>query len=242
MARLQFDRDVWGNLEEALRHEWLETNGMGGFASSTAAGANTRRYHGLLIAATQPPAVRHLLLAKIEETLIIGDQRFDLSVNLYPGTVHPAGYRYLTGFRLDPFPIFPCEAGGAAIEKRIFMPDGENTVVVEYAVIECDAAATGCRMELRPLIAFRGYHDLTQANHDLNGTYDESAGLVSIQPYAALPRLWFAHNAKSIAKEGYWYFNLEYPIEHQRGLDFHEDLYCPFVAAFDLKPREPSVV
>ncbi len=242
MARIEFDRAVCGNLDEALAHEWLETNGMGGFASSTVAGANTRRYHGLLIAATQPPAVRHLLLAKIEETLIIGDQRFDLSVNLYPGTVHPAGYRYLTGFRLDPFPIFTFEAGGAVVEKRVFMPDGENTVVVEYAIVEYDSAAPGCRMELRPLIAFRGYHDLTQANHDLNGAYDESAGLVSIQPYSALPRLWFAHNAKSILKEGHWYFNFEYPVERQRGLDFHEDLYCPFMAAFDLKPREPAVM
>ncbi len=242
MARLHFDRNVCGNLDEALRHEWLETNGMGGFASSTVAGANTRRYHGLLIAATQPPAVRHLLLAKIEETLIVGDQRFDLSVNLYPGTIHPTGYRYLTGFRLDPFPVFTFEAGGATVEKRVFMPDGENAVVVEYAVVEYETAAPGCRMELRPLIAFRGYHDLTQANHDLNGAYDESAGLVSIQPYAALPRLWFAHNAESIAKEGHWYFNFEYPIEHQRGLDSHEDLYCPFMAAFDLSPREPAVV
>src|ERR1700733_2681292 len=132
MTSVEFDRSVCGDLAAALKHEWLETNGLGGFASSTVARANTRRYHGLLIAATQPPAVRHLLLAKIEETLIIGDQRFDLSVNLYPGTVHPAGYRYLTGFRLDPFPIFTFEAGGAAIEKRVFMPDGENTVVVEY--------------------------------------------------------------------------------------------------------------
>lgn len=242
MARIQFDRDIFGNLDKALAHEWLETNGMGGFASSTVAGANTRRYHGLLIAATQPPAVRHLLLAKIEETLILGDQRFDLSVNLYPATVHPAGYRYLTGFRLDPFPVFTFEAGGIVVEKRVFMPDGENTIVIEYAVVEYESTVPGCRMELRPLIAFRGYHDLTQANHDFNGAYDESAGLVSIQPYSALPRVWFAHNAKSIVKEGHWYFNFEYPIEHQRGLDFHEDLYCPFMAAFDLRPYEPAVV
>jgi predicted glycogen debranching enzyme len=236
MAIIQFDRNICGNLDEALKHEWLETNGMGGFASSTVAGANTRRYHGLLIAATQPPAVRHLLLAKMEETLIVGGQRCDLSVNLYPGTVHPAGYRYLTGFRLDPFPVFTFEAGGVEIEKRVFMPDGENTVVIEYET------ASYCRLELRPLIAFRGYHDLTQANQGLNGAYDESAGLISIQPYLALPRLWFAHNANSIANEGHWYFNFEYPLERQRGLDFHEDLYCPFMAAFDLKPGEPAVL
>src|SRR5579862_1534326 len=129
MVRAQFDRAVCGNLDDALRHEWLETNGIGGYAASTIAGANTRRYHGLLVAATQPPAVRHLLLSKLEEALIVDGIRFELSTNLYPGTVHPEGYRNLTGFRLDPFPIFTFEAGGVTIEKRIFLVQGENTVV-----------------------------------------------------------------------------------------------------------------
>ncbi len=80
------------------------------------------------------------------------------------------------------------------IEKRVFMADGENTVVIEYEILKTGPG--GCHLELRPLIAFRGYHDLTQANHDLNGACDETAGVVSIQPYTALPRLWFAHNAK----------------------------------------------
>jgi len=236
MPLIQFDAALCGNLEEALKHEWLETNGLGGFASSTVTGANTRRYHGLLIAATEPPAVRHLLLSKMEETLIAGDRRFDLSCNLYPGTVHPDGYRRLVQFRLDPFPVSTFEAGGTTIEKRVFMLQGENGVVVEYT------GSAACRLEVRPLIAFRGYHDLTQANRALDGSYIASGGLVSIQPYATLPRLFLAHNAKTLEKEGHWYLNLEYPVERERGLDFHEDLYCPFVLGFDLAPGEPAVV
>ena len=95
---------------------------------------------------------------------------------------------------------------------------------------------------MRPLIAFRGYHDLTQANRELNSAFDESDGLVSIQPYASLPRLSFGHNAQAVVKEGVWYFNFEYPIEKERGLDFHEDLFCPFVLKFDLKAGEPATV
>ena len=72
-------------------HEWLETNGIGGFASSTVSGMNTRRYHGLLVAATQPPVGRMVLLSKFEETLLVGDRRIDLSTNRYPGAIHPAG-------------------------------------------------------------------------------------------------------------------------------------------------------
>jgi predicted glycogen debranching enzyme len=237
MARINFDRGICGNPAEALKREWLETNGLGGFASATISGANIRRYNGLLTAATQPPAVRHLLLSKLEEILVVDGQRFELSTNLYSGAVHPDGYRYLTQFRLDPFPIFTFEAGGITIEKRLFMVHGENTVVAEY-----QSSHSGCRLELRPLIAFRGYHDLTQANRVLNGALDESEGLVSIQPYLQLPRLLFAHNAVSIAKEGFWYFNFEYPIERERGLDFHEDLFCPFVLKFDLDGEIPAVV
>lgn len=237
MPRINFDRGICQNPAEALKREWLETNGLGGFASSTVAGANVRRYNGLLVAATQPPTVRHLLLSKLEEILIVDEERFELSTNLYSGAVHPEGYRYLTQFRLDPFPIFTFEAGGVTIEKRVFMVHGENTVVVEY-----QTSHPGCRLELRPLIAFRGYHDLTQANRTLNGTPEESAGLISIQPYLQLPRLWFAQNAMSVAKEGFWFFNFEYPIERERGLESHEDLFCPFVFKFALDPAKPAVV
>src|SRR5215510_3388860 len=103
---IRFDESVCRNLDVSSRREWLETNGIGGFASSTVSGVNTRRYHGLLTAATRPPAGRVVLLSKLEETLVIGSQRYELSANQYAGAIHPQGYTYLAGFRLDPFPIF----------------------------------------------------------------------------------------------------------------------------------------
>src|SRR5579863_2017404 len=118
---IRFDRRVCTNPSESFQREWLETNGLGGFSSSTVAGVNTRRYHGLLMAAIKPPTVRVLLLSKLDETLVVGDQRFELAVNLYPGAVHPEGYKYLTEFRLDPFPVSTYQAGGVTLEKRVFM-------------------------------------------------------------------------------------------------------------------------
>src|SRR3954452_12427314 len=100
---IQFKKDICANLDAALSREWLETNGLGGFASSTIIGLNTRRYHGLLVAAFKPPVERFVLLSKFEETLFIEGQPFELSANRYPGAVHPQGYRYLKHFRLDPF-------------------------------------------------------------------------------------------------------------------------------------------
>src|SRR6266487_1436655 len=86
-------------LDTALQIEWLETNGLGGFASSTAAGANTRRYHGLLTAATKPPVGRYVLLSKLEETLKWnGSPDLSLACNIYPGAIHPQGFQYLSSF------------------------------------------------------------------------------------------------------------------------------------------------
>src|SRR3954466_2172384 len=127
-----------GDLAQACAREWLETNGLGGYSSSTIAGLNTRRYHGLLVAATKPPVGRAVMLSKLEETLVVGGQRFDLSANQYPGAIHPQGYKYQTGFRLDPFPVFTYEVEGIRIEKSVFMLHGENTTVIQYEFQNAD--------------------------------------------------------------------------------------------------------
>src|SRR5947207_1222880 len=137
------------DLEQGSRLEWLETNGIGGYASSTVIGLNTRRYHGLLVAATQPPVGRMVLLSKVEETLVVGDRRFELGANRYPGVVHPQGFRYLREFRHDPWPVWIYEAGGVTLEKRLYMVEGENTTVVEYSW-SGGAGASACQLELRP--------------------------------------------------------------------------------------------
>src|SRR5215472_15227184 len=114
---IAFDRSTCQDLSPGCAREWLETNGLGGFASSSITGLNTRRYHGLLIAATKPPAGRTALLSKLEETLVVGEKRFELSCNQYPGVVHPRGYQYLKAFRLDPFPVFTYQVEVVEFEK-----------------------------------------------------------------------------------------------------------------------------
>jgi len=89
-----FGKDVCRSLDSALRREWLETNGIGGFASTTINGCNTRRYHGLLIAATKPPLGRLVLLSKLEDTLVVNGRTYELSTNRYPGVVHPQGFPF----------------------------------------------------------------------------------------------------------------------------------------------------
>ena len=90
-----FGEDICRNLDSALCREWLEANGIGGFASGTINGCNTRRYHGLLVAATKPLVGRFVLLSKLEETLAVNGRAYELSTNRYPGVVHPQGFRFL---------------------------------------------------------------------------------------------------------------------------------------------------
>ena len=239
---IHFGPDICGNLDSALSREWLETNGLGGFASSTIVGLNTRRYHGLLVAATRPPVGRMLLLSKFEETLVLGEKRFDLSANQYPGVVHPQGHRFLKEFRLDPFPVFVYEVEGVELEKSVFMVQGENTTVVQYSLRAKGRSSQPCRLEVRPLIAFRDYHSTTHANDSLNRNVDTAPGLATVVPYEGVPALHFAHDAAELVPGGDWYRNFEYAVERERGLDFQEDLYNPLTLHFDLAQRAQATI
>jgi predicted glycogen debranching enzyme len=247
---IRFEQDICGDLSAALAREWLETNGLGGFASSTIAGLNTRRYHGLLVAATKPPVGRLVMLSKLEETLVVDGRRYELSANQYTGVVHPQGHKYQTGFRLDPFPIFTYEVEGVIIEKSLFMLHGENTTVIQYQFrvpgFEFREEGDGrdfiphpssLILELRPLIAFRDYHSLAHENDAISPQLQAEDALTTIQPYAELPALHFAHDADEIETAGFWYRNFEYAEERARGFDFKEDLFSPFNLKFDLSGR-----
>src|SRR5271167_3574945 len=129
---IQFDRSVCGNLSEATSREWLETNGIGGFACSTIIGLNTRRYHALLTAAPKPQVGRVVLLSKLEETLVFAGERFELSANQYKDVIHPRGFEFLESFRLDPFPLFRYRCGDVQVEKTVVLVQGENTAVIQY--------------------------------------------------------------------------------------------------------------
>ena len=239
---IEFDGLVCGDLAESSRREWLETNGIGGFASSTIIDLNTRRYHGLLTAATKPPVGRMVLLSKLEDTLVIGDTRYELSSNQYSGAIHPTGHLYLDSFRLDPFPVFTYRVEEIEIEKSVFLIHGENTVVIQYDLYG-DLVGSECRLEIRPLIAFRDYHNTTHANDAIRRDVEAHPGMAAVTPYAGLPTLNFAHNADSLDASGFWFYNFEYERERERGLDYREDLYSPFLLRFDLaKTAYPAII
>lgn len=221
--------------------EWLETNGLGGFASSTVDGLNTRRYHGLLVAALRPPVGRSVLLSKLEETVVIDGRRHELSANQYPGAIHPEGFRYLTGFRLDPFPVFTYDVEGVVVEKSIWMVHGRNATVIEFAFAGVPDGAD-VRLELRPLIAFRDFHGLTHENRALDPAVEVVEGRATVRPYAGLPPLTLTHEADEVLTDGCWYRQFEYDRERERGLDRTEDLFNPLTLAYRLTGHARTAV
>ena len=235
---IRVSRDVCADYARSSRLEWLETNGTGGFAMGTVAGAGTRRYHGALVAALRPPAERHVLLAKVEEVALLDGVEVPLSVNQYSGTLYPRGHERLVEFRLDPFPTWVYEAGCTRVEKSLFLVQGEQTVVIQWR------ASRPCRLRVQPLLAFRDFHALTHANQALVGKATERVGpggrRVSIQPYPGLPALHLHHSGGPFVEDGTWHLRLEYLEELERGLDFQEDLWRPGSMELELAPGAPA--
>lgn len=245
---LNFDSQICTNYESASTREWLETNGIGGYASSTVSGANTRRYHALLTAATRPPLGRITMLSKFEETVTIGDKSYELSSNQYCDKVFPEGYRLLKSFRLDPFPVWTYEIDGIEIEKTVFMVHGANTTVCRWSVVSGQRSEkepadhrppttdhSPITLELKPLLSFCDYHHLQHEDPNFDLNYEVAENLVTVRPYASMPPMFLAHNAAGIEKTGFWYRDYEYAIEKERGFDYTEDLFQPFALKFDLK-------
>lgn len=238
---IRIAQDICQNLDAANTEEWLETNGLGGFASSTITGLNTRRYHGLLVAATKPPVGRLVMLSKLEETLVVNGARYELSANQYPGVVHPQGQQFLKEFRLDPFPTFVYAVAGVELVKTVWMVHGANTTVVQYE-LHGEPLSQDCWLELHPLLAFREYHATMHENAAWNPHFETAPGLLSLQPYADLPTLYLAHDAATVEPTGYWYRNFAYQAERERGLDFSEDLFNPCKLRFELRQNPQATI
>ncbi len=128
-----FDRRELADFGKASSAEWLETNGLGGWASSTVCDAHSRRYHGLLVAATKPPAGREVLLSKLAATLVFANgERVELDTNRYPGAIHPNGFELLESFALETFPVSTWAGKGFRTRRTIGAIAGENTTVVRF--------------------------------------------------------------------------------------------------------------
>jgi predicted glycogen debranching enzyme len=228
-----FEKEITQNLDKVVDLEWLETNGLGGWASGTLSGMNTRRYHGLLCAALNPPVGRNLMVSKMSEIIQSAEGTFELDCNNFNGIINPQGYHYIDKYEQDLFPTFYYRMGSIVLKKTISMVYGENTTMVMYEVLEAPAEFT---MKLKPLISGRDYHWLTKANNDIRWAYNFNNGTLKLTPYPHLPDIFINVPGSEFHYSPDWYFNFMYKIEHERGQDFKEDLFT--YGEFSLKLKK----
>jgi predicted glycogen debranching enzyme len=212
------------------------TNGLGGFACGTVAGANTRRYHGFLVASLNPPVERTLLVAKVELSAQYLGVETDLSANEFAGgAISGRGFVHLESFTVeDGIPICRYALADALLETRIFMAPGQNT---SYLRVELLRATGPLRATFKPLVSYRDYHSQNRGPKDFQ--LEADAAQVKVLAFAgARPyRLIISEGKYTAAPE--WYWNFWHRTEAERGLDALEDLLTPGTFAADLTLGQP---
>lgn len=221
-------------MENDFSKEWLVTNGLGGYASGTVAGANTRCYHGLLIASFSPPVDRKVLVAKVEEQVICDKDQFELSANQYPGVVHPKGFQHLRNFDPTPFPKWNYASKGWQLEKRLCMSHNSNTTVLEYK----NTCSSTIFLQLIPLYSFADFHS-TFSENGFTDFYSEfrKNSLKTFPHYNSRP-LFTSWSHGTFSEERAWHRNILLPKEEERGLNFRSDYYKIGRLDCELEPEE----
>ena len=245
--------------DDALRLEWLVTNGIGGYASASLSGANTRRYHGLLVAALNAPVGRAVLLSRFNETLTLAaantTRYFPLATNLYPGAMQPQGYLTLESWDSAPAPrwVF-APLPNLRLQKTVYMAAGENVTYIAYTLLESPENAA-VALDLVPLLAWKDYHSEMHA-----GAAPRSIAWEGAKLRVLLPGVWnvapdpFPLTLSVLREDGTpfagadfdsapdWYYRFQHPREQERGQNFEEDLFAPGTLKIPLRPGETVVL
>src|SRR5881394_3874558 len=218
---LTWGREITGDLGTAERREWLCVNGIGGFASGTIAGTQTRRYHGLLIAALAPPLGRTLLAAQVHDTLAYAGRDWALCCARWAsGTADPAGYRLIERFRLDgTTPVWTYACADALVEKCVWMEHGANTTHIRWRVLRAREPLT---LRVKTLVNYRDYHATTRAGDWRMDVARVADGLRVIAFDGARPLLLLAPGADADGAHT-WFRDFDLPRERERGLDHVDD-------------------
>jgi predicted glycogen debranching enzyme len=234
-AEIQFGREICGDLAAAESREWLVSNGIGGYASGTVAGSQTRRYHGLLIAALQPPVGRTQLVSDIDEIVHYAGEDFSLATHRWAsGAVDPKGFLFLEDFRLEgATPVWTYALADGLLEKRVWMRQGENTTFLQYTLVRGSSAF---EMEWKALVNYRDFHSLTHAGDwQMNIAPIENG--VRVVAFDGATPIYLKSSAAVCEPRHEWYLGCYFGEETKRGLDDREDRLFAALFRAKLEPR-----
>ena len=242
MLPIPFGSEYCQNIASSIQDEWLETNGLGDYASSTIPCCNTRKYHGLLVANLQQPEGRHVLLSTLEESLVGKTRELYISCRRHPNVYHPTGWEYLEQMQATPWPAFHFRFGDYQLIREVLMPYKQRVTLFRYT-LHGPARDEPLKLLIKPLLAFRHFHALTRANLALNTkTFPVQNGFV-VQPYDALPPLYMQVSSQHVYYPSPdWCYNVRYQVEAERGFDHEEDLFLPACIEAEMLPNKSIIV
>ncbi len=238
LPRIHLGRSVLSKVDEALRREWLVTNGLGGYASSTVLGINTRKYHGLLVAAFNPPVNRWVLLTKLDEEITIGNKTYALGANEFRDVMYPEGHRFLSNFILNPLPTYKYAVDGVRLQKTIFMPHGKNATVVIYEV--SNPSEEKLSLRISPLVNSRHIYHITDKDRlPWRFVQKRLNGEMVIKP-SVLPSsmILSSGNEGAFVEESWWVENVFFRADAARRESSIDDYFRPGYFRFSIDPKE----
>jgi len=238
MAFLKFDKAELVNLEYSLSRELVRSNRAGSYASTTIAGCNTRKYHGLLVSPIEElDRDHHVLLSTLDITIIQHDKEFNLGIHKYEGDNYvPRGHKYIRDFDAEKGSRTTFRVGGVVLTRETMLVQKKEQVIVR---ITLDEAHSETKIRFKPFLAFRSIHRLSKANMQLNRQYQVIPNGIKLSMYHGYPQLHMQLSKKAeFVPVPDWYFNVEYLEEQKRGYEYKEDLYVPGYFEVPIKTGE----
>jgi len=232
---MYFTKEKIANFDEGVKKEWLLTNGIGSFAAGSLCGSNSRRYHGLLVAASRPPVDRHVIVSNVHECFMVDNEKYSLATFECADGYREDGFEYLTGFQNNFLPTWHYKINDISLTKQIWMVYGKNTTVLTYIIKNGEKKSL---FTISPLINYRDYHGerldfssfkVLENKNNVEIKFDESLDETLKIVYGKELSYKSVNNV---------FFNMYYRKEADRGLNSVENHFMPGNFELELKPFE----
>lgn len=237
LPKIHVGPSTLSNFEDAIQLEWIVTNGLGGYASSTTLGINTRKYHGLLVAALNPPVDRQVVLTKLDEEVQIESKKYNLGSNEFKSGVQPRGCQFLSSFLLGPLPTYRYTIPGFQLQKRIFMPHGKNATIVMYDV--SNSNKNGVLLRISPLVNSRHFYSVTTRENSTGGFIQTPLeNGILVKPSNQSSALILSSSVGQHFAEGEWIREIFFRTDSSRGESCFDDSFQPGLFELGVAPKE----